>query len=542
MLSRRDFFNRMATYASAVSAASCQQPLPWERFSVTSNLAQTKAAHLIRSFIGKPHSRSTQTLTVDVCIVGAGAAGLTAAWWLDKLGCKDVAVLAGPELFGNTAGHTLANMPCPTGAHYLPLPSAESTHVRKILKAMGVIESDPSLAAPRFDERYIVHAPADRLLVDSVWENGLLPANHADPQSKAQQTQFLKLVAHYSDLKGVDGKRAFAVPIVQSSSDPAITQFDSLNFQAWLDASGLNAKPLLWYLDYCCRDEYGAGLQHISAWAGLHYFCSRSGRASNAQSGAVLTWPDGLAQVSQFLAAPVHQRKQVLAASAVYIERFSGGANVHALKNEFGSDPTPMIVKARKVIVATPLFVAGLIDPEIALAFPNWRQLLPEYRPWLVANFQLARPLRERNSELAWDNVVYQSSGLGFVNDSHQHIRVSPQRPLTLTSYNALASMTPKAGRLWLQNASEPELLALAAHDLKAAYGERFWAHVEHVHLTARGHGMVSPAPGFLSNRITNDLRREQGAVQYACADLSGYSVFEEAAWWGSQCAERCAG
>jgi hypothetical protein len=40
---------------------------------------------------------------------------------------------------------------------------------------------------------------------------------------------------------------------------------------------GLTDPHLRWYLDYCCRDDYGAGIATVSAWAGIHYFASRHG-------------------------------------------------------------------------------------------------------------------------------------------------------------------------------------------------------------------------------------------------------------------------
>ena len=46
-------------------------------------------------------------------------------------------------------------------------------------------------------------------------------------------------------------------------------------------------------MNYCCRDDYGAGIEKISAWAGVHYFASRDGRASNAPGYAVVTFPEG---------------------------------------------------------------------------------------------------------------------------------------------------------------------------------------------------------------------------------------------------------
>ena len=46
---------------------------------------------------------------------------------------------------------------------------------------------------------------------------------------------------------------------------------------AWLAAEGLDDIRLRAYLDYACRDDYGAGLDTVSAWAGLHYFACRHG-------------------------------------------------------------------------------------------------------------------------------------------------------------------------------------------------------------------------------------------------------------------------
>jgi hypothetical protein len=32
---------------------------------------------------------------------------------------------------------------------------------------------------------------------------------------------------------------------------------------------------LNWYMNYCCRDDYGATTNNTSAWAGIQYFASR---------------------------------------------------------------------------------------------------------------------------------------------------------------------------------------------------------------------------------------------------------------------------
>jgi len=46
------------------------------------------------------------------------------------------------------------------------------------------------------------------------------------------------------------------------------------------------------------------------------------------------------------------------------------------------------------------------------------------------------------------------------------------------------------------------------------------------------------PTPGYLHNAGLQALRAMDGPVRIAHSDLSGYSIFEEAAWWGVQAAE----
>jgi hypothetical protein len=54
-----------------------------------------------------------------------------------------------------------------------------------------------------------------------------------------------------------------------------------------------------------------------------------------------------------------------------------------------------------------------------------------------------------------------------------------------------------------------------------------------------RGHAMSSPVPGYLSQKGLLALRAADQKVQFAHSDLSGYSIFEEASWWGWQAAGR---
>ncbi|MDK4539426.1 twin-arginine translocation pathway signal, partial [Kingella kingae] len=87
--------------------------------------------------------------------------------------------------------------------------------------------------------------------------------------------------------------------------------------------------------------------------------------------------------------------------------------------------------------------------------------------------------------------------------------------------------------------AAEPrDLLDIAAQDLLTVYGgKRFWQHVSHVHITARAHAMAVPQVGYLSQPLYHALRQHRSRLLFAHSDMSGYSVFEEAAYWGVQAA-----
>jgi hypothetical protein len=505
---------------------SGQHPMPWNRFSISVNRPGIATGHKLRDF-DLSKVVVTGEKKVDVLIIGSGAAGLTAAWSLKREGHKNFAILAGPEVHGNAAGLSFEGHACPTGAHYLPLPSIESIAVREILQSMGVLNGAISSEKPNYDERVLVHAPSERVFYQGAWQYGLMPTEFSP-----QKEKFLAKVAGFSKAVGIDGKRAFAVPIAMASTDQQWRQFDSMTFAVWLTQQGFTDQHLLAFLDYCCRDEYGAGIATVSAWAGLHYFCSRSGHASNAEDGAVLTWPDGLSSVMRFLEAGIRNTDHWLNGSALQVRRVGSFVDVLVVN----ADGAVRSLKARRVIMAIPLFVAAKIDSEIGSAFKGWRQLMPQYQPWVVANFLFKHHLPEAlGAELAWDNIVHQSKGLGFVNAKHQEFNAATSfvKPQLLTAYHAVVEKEPLEARRWLAQCTDKELLELTASDLVQTYGRWFWSYLQAAHITVRGHGMPSPRPGYLSNKLRSDLGNETGSILYANADLSGYSVFEEAAYWG---------
>jgi NAD(P)-binding Rossmann-like domain len=485
----------------------------------------------------KSWAEPSETIETDVLIAGSGIAGLTAAWQLKKRGVTDVLMIGGPEWHGNAAGGQDAELLYPTGAHYLPLPSLESRHVREMLSEFGLLQGDPFAQRPTFDERYLVHAPAERVLYRGTWQEGYLPIDDVSASERAEHNKFFAIVEWYTNARGSDGRRAFAVPLELSSADPDFRRLDQISFNAWLNAAELNAPTLRWYLNYCCRDDYGRHYDEISAWAGLHYFCSRDGQASNAERGAVLTWPQGLEALASRLEAAAAVERPWKSASVAQLEVIDNAVEATVLVPQ-GSDWKTVRVKARQAVAAMPLFVLQHVFPALTrYGFMAGRDV-PAYAPWLVSNFIMrAFPEEQSGSPLSWDNVIYKEPGLGYVVSTHQDIRMSRPERTAFTAYQALSDLEPPAARRWLERATVAELTEMAGKDLRLAYGWRLPLCVERVAITVRAHAMAVPEPGFLSNPGRLALRSTQGPIFFAHSDLSGLSLFEEAAWWGCQAA-----
>ena len=122
----------------------------------------------------------------------------------------------------------------------------------------------------------LCHSPQERLFIDGGWHDGLLPPVEALPAAE-RATTLAEYRAFGAAVAAAGDDGAFAIPTARSRWSDSLAALDRITFAAWLDARGLAAPALRWYLDYCCRDDYGAGSGDVSAWAGLHYFASRHG-------------------------------------------------------------------------------------------------------------------------------------------------------------------------------------------------------------------------------------------------------------------------
>ncbi|WP_037480898.1 FAD-dependent oxidoreductase [Sphaerotilus natans] len=469
------------------------------------------------------------TRRAAVLVVGAGIAGLAAARALDRAGVDDVHLIElEDEAGGHSRGHRLAGFDCPLGAHYLPVPGEAAAEVRELLQDFGLAR----VAHGRWhwDERHLCHAPQERLFIDGEWHEGLLPPAEPGSRLLAQYRAFSRLVAEAQRQIG------FSMPALRTPWTPAHAALEAQTFAAWLDAHGLDEPRLRWYLDYACRDDYGADAATVSAWAGLHYFASRHGfhapGDAEAEREPVLTWPEGNAWLARRLAAPFAAGR--LHAGRVALRLDEGRGGVQVLAWDARADRVEAW-QAGRVVLALPLHVAARLWPDAPEAL---RQTAAQARhaPWLVANLHLDAPLLARvGVSSAWDSVAFGTALLGYVDAMHQSTRPHAG-PTVLTAYLPLSP----AERPALQGADWRPWAQRVLADLLPLHPD-LPPRLRRIELARHGHAMRIPLPGTRSAPAHRALTRLAGRVALAHADLAGYSVFEEAFTLGTLAGRRTA-
>jgi len=518
--SRRDFLCTLGAGALAGCAPSGKPALPP---GATFGMSQALGHRLLAGNFPAPDALHH----TGVLIVGGGISGLSAARQLARAAVDDFLVLEmESEAGGNSrAGHSPL-VAYPWGAHYLPLPGPEARDVRELLAELGVLQGDPGAAKPVYDERYLCATPQERIYRNGLWQDGLLPQRGLDAGERAQQQRFHAHMQELKQARGKDGRRQFALPMALSSRDADWLALDRIPFSQWLNDNGYTAPSLHWLANYACRDDYGSDYRQTSAWAGLHYFACRNGEAANAAPDAVLTAPEGNAWLARGLAASAGER--IRSNSLVWrITEDKHGLTVDVLENE-----KSIRYQARQLIWAAPAFILPRVWPDMPGELKSAAQT-GEYSPWLTANLHLADFPEERHgAPLAWDNVLHDSPGLGYIVATHQLIR-RQQRGTVFTYYRALHDMAPAAGR------------RLLLETPRETWAEGILAELERVHPDIRrqttrldifrnGHAMRRPTPGSLFNGQREKLAGFRSPrIALAHADLSGFSLFEEAQYRG---------
>lgn len=488
--------------------------------------------HKIRDRNVDSTADKTRISQAKVTIIGGGIAGLSAAWWLQKSGFTDFTLLElEKDVGGNSSSGRNQISAYPWGAHYVPLANQESEYVRMLFEEFGIIESFNSKGIPVYNELYLCHEPQERLLKDGSFQDGLVPRRGLQENDKKEMNRFFVQMCRYRQMIGRDGKPAFAIPLNLSSQDRDLIALDEISMFAWLHNNGYSSKPLLWYINYCCRDDYGSSFDNVSAWAGVHYFAGRRGMAANAELNSVVTWPEG----NGFIVNKLREK---------LLEHIKTGALVAQVQEKEGvitsytltKTNEPFAVKSECVIFAAPRFLAKYIIKDYARAKTEVHEKIA-YAPWLVANISLNKVPTERGTPLSWDNVNYHSNSLGYVVATHQNI-TTREGATVLTYYYPLSEKDPSAARKQILDTSAEAWCKLIVDDLEKMHAG-ISEEILSIDVWPWGHGMIRPSVGFAWGETRAKMKEAHGNIFFAHSDMSGMSNFEEAQYQGVEAARK---
>ena len=480
-LTRRDL---LAAYLGAPFAAmACRRERPLALPPGELVGASHEVGHRLRN---APPPRPAQWETRDIVIVGAGVAGLAAAW---RLGGKTLVLELEPEIGGTS--RSAASYPW--GAHYIVAPSQENVVLIKLLEEMGVMHRG------EIGEEFLVRDPEERLFYRGRWYEGLYLRAGASAEDLRQLRAFENEIGEWSR------KKTFAIPVALSTSEA--DELDAVSMKQWMDQRGFTSPRLRWLIEYACRDDYGTLLGDTSAWAALFYFASRDERAT-------VTWPEGNGRLIAHMARYAEVRKNVLVHSVT-----NAGEFVEIVTSSGG-------IRARQVIVAAPQFIAARLVG---------RPTNFTYGSWMVANLTLRDRPAISGFPLAWDNVFYESPSLGYVVATHQ--RGIEHGPTVITYYYPLCDADPRTARQRLLAAGRDEWAEIALADIERAHPE-IRRITERIDVMRWGHAMIRPVPGFVRSEAVREAAKPFGNIHFANTDLSGVALFEEALHHGVRATE----
>ncbi|SKB03746.1 Phytoene dehydrogenase-related protein [Prosthecobacter debontii] len=515
-MKRRRFLQATAA-VPALLTGSCSrdQELPGRILG-----ASASVGHRLRDFSPAHPLSPSRVIQTDVLIAGGGISGLAAAHQLRKNGVEDFTLLElEPKAGGNSiSGHNTISA-YPWGAHYVPLPGPELHEVRALFEELGLIQGWDAAGRPLYDEVALCQEPHERLFIHGQWEAGIAPLAGMTPRDREEWAAFEATIRNYQE------RRAFVLPVDRSPRDADLMELDQLSMAEWMARQGWTSQPLHWYVNYACRDDFGGSLHQVSAWAGIHYFASRNGDAANATAGTVLTWPEGNGYLVNKLSEGLKERLRT-GSIVMRMEVRSSQVITDVMDASTGEI---IRYQSRTALCAMPRFIAQHIVAGLhALALP--------YSPWVVTNLTLDELPPSPGVLPAWDNVIYHSDGLGYVNATHQNLMAVP-RETVITHYDSLDTGLPAQTRQWMQTQTHRDWAERSLHSLHMAHPD-LREHVQQVDVWLWGHGMIRPEPGFIWGNAREQMQQAQPPIFFAHSDMSGMSLFEEAYTRGVQVAD----
>lgn len=415
----------------------------------------------------------------DYLIVGGGVAGFSA---LTKLRNKDCILVEASEKPGGTSSYaTYKDIIFSQGAHYdVEYPNFFGEDVLKHLERLNIIRFDTIVNRWEFVEsEYLI--PQEKESV-TYFENEIVE----DPLNISEKE------AEFADLmQSFYGK--FPLP---SRLIPAeLHSLNQISFARFLKENDLNDELLNRSLDYQFIDDYGEGMNEISALAGIHYFACRPYFQENPK---IFSPPEGNYYFVRKMLQYTHEQEVLLNSFVYRIEKKKSGFETYVWNEK---EQKTQVISSKKVVYTGKKHALKFIYPELQF------RLDVDYAPWIVINFVLPNFTFLPQTNYWQNDVIGEPSFLGFVDSRAQFDVTSDFR--TVTAYYCVRK---EERHKLLEIFKEPQALVDNAKSLIEKYANVRLENIFEVQMKLMGHAMPVPKPGYLLKDM-NDSKSESDFI-----------------------------
>ncbi|KXX72320.1 NAD(P)-binding protein [Flammeovirga sp. SJP92] len=452
-----------------------------------------KVGHLVYQSKSFPKETAGKTKTI---IIGGGVAGLTSAYRLRE---KDFLLFELSDRFGgSSSSETHGSTVFAQGAHYdMTYPEKFGGNVMQLLEELDITEKNGAFYQFKEKEYIIPESFLTTSKYKGEYYNEVL-------FSTDETKKFYDLIQpFYSKI---------TLPSRLSAEETKV--LNKIDFKTWLLEQGINlTEQLVTGLNYHLIDDFGAGIEKVSAFAGIAYYAVRP---EFGECCATFSPPEGNYYfINKFLKhIPSEKLKENHLVTS--IEKKEGQFEITVVDV---AEKKIKVHHAEEVIYAGQKHSLKYILKGKQPALSNLEQA-----PWMVVNILL----KEGNTIPfgAWQNedLSNESEFMGFVDSTTQ----TSKGDRVLTAYYCFASSDKH--QLTKVPELRKEIVAQTCQNISSFFNlkdEELISQIEKVYINLMGHAMPIPIPDYLFNDLNDN--REHEKLVYAGVDNGRLPFLTEA-------------